>query len=269
MIICPNPHPDYPNDWMLVKQSDHDDHCGFIAAHMNSPILWQPVDKRLLTIAVAIHDTGSASWEDRSIIDPGGKPWTYWTMPADDHIQLHRNGVRVACEVHPYAGLLVSMHVVGIHRDRLHIDPAPNRWHMPEQHTPRVEEFIAEQTSLQEQLYEDVETRLGRRLPNAQLMNDFKIFEVLDIMSTQFAACGLGDREMTYVPDRVGNPFTLTLTRAGEWEFRITPFLFDGDRFDCPLMARRMPQQVFKSDDEFREAWYASDQVKLPYAFVR
>src|SRR6266536_3065369 len=122
MIICPNPHPAFPGDWMLVKQSDHDDHCGFLAAHWTSPRFWQPVSRELLTVAVAMHDTGSANWEDRPSIDHAGHPWSYWTMPPDEHIELHRRGVHLACETHPYVALLISMHVVGIHRDRLHID---------------------------------------------------------------------------------------------------------------------------------------------------
>ena len=83
MIIFPNPHPDYPNDWMLVKQSDHDDHSGYIASHMVSTQYWQPTDKRLLTIAVAMHDTGSANAEDHPLIHMEGeigRPVSFWTV---------------------------------------------------------------------------------------------------------------------------------------------------------------------------------------------
>ena len=268
MIIFPNPHPDYPNDWMLVKQSDHDDHSGYIASHMVSPQYWQPTDKRLLTIAVAMHYTGSASDEDHPLIHMEGeigRPVSFWTVSPDEHIELHRIGVRAAQRVHPYCALLISMHVVGIHRDRLHIDPSPNRWHMPEVSTPAVEAFIAEQIALQQQLRPEAEYRLGVKLSDERLMNDFKIFELIEIISTQFSACGLADREMTYVPNAVGHPMTVSLTRQGEWEFRITPFPFASQRFDCPVMARRIPKRVFTSHDDFRATWYAAPQVVLPY----
>ena len=269
MIICPNPHPDYPGDWMLVKQSDHDDHCGYIATHWISDQFWQPTDRRRLALAVAMHDVGSAQWEDHPLINAEGIPWSYWTIPPEDHIELHRQGVCVGREVHPYVGMLISMHVVGIHRDRLHIDDAPNRWHMPEHHSPQVEAFVTEQTVLQRQLLAEVEALRGAPFAPEHLMNDFKIFEVIDILSTQFAACGLADRDMRYMPDCDGGRLTLSLSRVGEWEFRVTPFPFAGTCFECPLPARRVRRRVYHDHDEFREAWYHAERVTLPYACVK
>jgi hypothetical protein len=269
MIICRNPHPAYPEDWILVKQSEHDDQCGYMAAHWQWERFWQPWNTQLLTIAVAMHDTGSACWEDYPLINDRGEPWTFWTIPADDHIELHRRGVAEAVNVHPYVGLLISMHVVGIHRDRLRIDPAPNRWHMPEIETPKVNAFIEEQRALQRELRATLAARGQGPASDAALMNDFKLFEVIDILSTQLSACGLQEREMTYVPDARGEPFTMSLQRAGEWEFRATPFPFSGDRFDCPCVGRRLPKRTFHDHDEYREAWYAAPTVILPYAYVR
>jgi hypothetical protein len=268
MIICKNPHPDYPDDWIIVKRSDHDDHAGFIAAHWPWARYWQPWDARLLTIAVAMHDTGSACWEDYPIINAEGDPWTFWTIPSDDHIDLHRRGVAEACDVHPYVGLLVSMHVVGIHRDRLHIDQQPNRWHIPEADTPKVNAFVGEQQALQRRLLDALRGR-GAALDDDALMNDYKLFEVMDILSTQLSASGLDAREMTYVPDGTGHRFTVSVRRAGEWEMRIDPFPFAGDRFDCPCIGRRVPRRVYSDDNDFRAAWYAAPVVMLPYVYVR
>ena len=217
---------------------------------------------------MALHDTGSANSEDYPFIHEQGRPVSYWTVDADEHIELHRHGVRVAQTVHPYVALLISMHVVGIHRDRLHIDTAPNRWHIPEAHTPKVNMFIAEQEALQAQLRVAAERQLGQLLPMDRLMNDFKIFEFIDILSTQFSACGLGNRAMNYMPDEHGRSFTMTLERAGEWEFKVTPFPFAGTRFECPTVGRRVPKRTFAHHDDFRAAWYAAEPVLLPYACV-
>jgi hypothetical protein len=263
MIICNHAHPDYPNHWIIVKQSDHDDHCGLIATHLNRSRLWQPWNTHLLALAAAMHDTGSAMWEDYPLINAEGKPWTYWTMPPDDHIELHKIGVAEACKVHPYVALLISMHVVGIHRDRLHIDPQPNRWHIPEVDTPKVLAFIAEQEAIQRELRLYLPT-----LSDGALMNDYKLQEVIDILSTQFSACSLGAREMAYVPDPLGQPFTLSVQQAGPWEMRMSPFLFEGDRFECPCVGRLLPKRVYADNTDFRLAWYGAPSMVLPYAFV-
>ncbi len=264
MIICNHTHPDYPDHWLIVKQSDHDDHCGLIATHLNGAHLWQPWDTRLFSLAAAMHDTGSAMWEDYPLINAAGEPWTYWTMPPDDHIELHKIGVAEARKVHPYVALLISMHVVGIHRDRLHIDLQPNRWHIPEVDTPKVLAFIAEQETLQHELRAQLPT-----LGDVSLMNDYKLQEVIDILSTQFSACGLGAREMAYVPDPLGQPFTLSVQQAGPWDMRMSAFLFEGDRFECPCVGRLLPKRVYADDTDFRLAWYAAPSRVLPYAFVR
>jgi hypothetical protein len=269
MIICKHGHPDFPNDWIIVKQSDHDDHSGFIAAHWQWERFWQPWNAQLLTIAVAMHDTGSACWEDYPLINDKGEPWTYWTMPADDHIELHKLGVREARKVHPYVALLISMHVVGIHRDRLHIDPAPNRWHMPEVETPKVNAFVEEQHAIQAELLHELRTRCGMDWSDDALMNDFKLFEVIDILSTQLSASGLADREMTYVPDAQGRPFTFSLVRGDFWEFKCDPFPFAGDRFECPCVGRRVPKRIYRDDNDFRQAWYAAPMITLPYVCTR
>ena len=269
MIICPNTHHDFPNDWILAKQSDHDDHAGYLSAQWASDEFWTPTDPRMLTLAVAMHDTGSATWEDHPPVSPQGIPWTFWTMPPEDHIELHRKGVAVAREVHPYVALLISMHTVGIHRDRMRVDTQKNRWHMPEHFSDKVNAFVSEQTELQERLIAEIEALRGKPFPREDLMNDYRIFQMLDILSTQFPCTGLQDREMEWVPDRQGQPKMIAITRAGEWEMRIAPYPFTGDRFDCPLPGRRIPKQVFKNNEEYHAAYYAAHPVTLPYALVR
>jgi hypothetical protein len=265
MIICKHSHPDYPDHWVIVKQSEHDDHCGYLSAHLDWSKLWPPHDLRKLTLSTAMHDTGSAMWEDYPLINSAGEPWTYWTMPPDNHIELHKIGVTEARKaLGPYGALLISMHVVGIHRDRLHIDPQPNRWHIPEVDTPKVLAFIAEQEAIQRELRAQIPA-----LGDDALMNDFKLNEVIDILSTQLSACGFAEREMVYVPGPDGQPFSLSVTPAGPWEMRMDPFLFAGDRFECACAGRCVPKRVYRDDDDFREAWYAAPRVTLPYAFVR
>ena len=268
MIVCTTPHPAYPNHWMLLRQSDHDDHCGRLMAHWDTARFWRPTDKRLLTIAVALHDTGFGSWEDHATLNSDGKPWTYETIPPDDHLELHRQSVQVAANVHPYVGLMVSMHTVGIHCDRLHIDDEPSRWHIREDVTSGVEKFIEEQKALQKKLLADAAWQLGRALPEARVMNDFRVFECIDIISVWMAENMPDGRNMVFVPDCAGRPVTVRIQRANEWEFKLSPFPFEGDRLDCPMVARLMPQRTYENWHEFHEAWYASKVVTLPYACI-
>jgi hypothetical protein len=111
--------------------------------------------------------------------------------------------------------------------------------------------------------------RKGVAVAREDLMNDFRIFEMLDILSTQFPCTGLGDREMEWVPDRNGKPTMIAITRAGEWEMKIDPYPFTGDRFECPLPGRRIPKQIFCNNEEYHAAYYAAHLTTLPYRLVR
>ena len=77
------------------------------------------------------------------------------------------------------------------------------------------------------------------------------------------------DFKMEWAPDRQGKPKMIAITRAGEWEMKIDPYPFTGDRFDCPLPGRRIPKQLFRNNEEYHAAYYAAHPVTLPYALVR
>ncbi len=127
MILFPNQHPQFPDDWLLVKQTDHDesplrphrcrlDFRGILATVEPKSLQHRAgaARRRLPT------RRGSAS------PDAGRRPFDFIHLPLDVHIErADRESVRAACAVSAYAGLLVSMHTVGIHRDRLHIDADP------------------------------------------------------------------------------------------------------------------------------------------------
>jgi hypothetical protein len=44
MILCPGAHPDFPDHWILVKQSEHDDQCGYLLSHMTSELYYSSSD---------------------------------------------------------------------------------------------------------------------------------------------------------------------------------------------------------------------------------
>ena len=269
MILFPNQHPQFPDDWLLVKQTDHDDHCGRIAAGWTSEAFWQRWNQSHFSIALGLHDAGSRRVEEAPLLTPEGIPCDFIHLPLDVHIELHRESVRAACAVSAYAGLLVSMHTVGIHRDRLHIDADTTANHLSEDFTPEVNVFVEEQRVLQSQLRDSLRHSGGSPLSNEHLWNDFKLLEVIDCISIRFIGLGLADRTFSYVPDRSGRQSELALARVGEWEYRVSPFPFKGNRFECPVVARRLAKHKYLNPLEYHEAWCRANLVTLPFACVR
>jgi hypothetical protein len=131
-----------------------------------------------------------------------------------------------------------------------------------------VDAFVAEQTARQKDLLAQSEAQLGRSMPPERVMNDFRVFEFIDTLSVWIAENMRVGRDVVYVPDHAGKRVTVTIQRAGDWEFRLAPFPFQGDRLECPIVARLLSQHVYENWHEFHEAWYASKLVVLPYACV-
>ncbi|HMJ02895.1 MAG TPA: DUF3891 family protein, partial [Conexibacter sp.] len=113
--------------WQIVLQTDHADLSGQLAAAWGGPGFARPEPYDSVVRAAARHDDGWAVWERRPRLTADGAPQSFFTVPAAVHLAFYRAGVEVVQEEDPYAGLLVSMHMSGLYRERYGVMPTPPR----------------------------------------------------------------------------------------------------------------------------------------------
>ncbi len=131
---------DAGSSWQIVYQTDHADLSADFAR------AWADTGPRheSLILGTERHDDGWAVWEQAPTIDAGGRPVTFIDVPIPIHIAFYRAAIAAATEDDPYAGMLVSMHGVGIYKQRFGTDPTLKESHEPDVQAV-VEAFVVEQ----------------------------------------------------------------------------------------------------------------------------
>ena len=131
---------DAGDSWQLVLQTDHADLSADFAR------AWADTGPRheSLIVGTERHDDGWSVWEQAPTIDAAGRPVTFIDVPIPIHVAFYRAAIAAVTEDDPYAGMLVSMHGVGIYKQRFGTDPTLKESHEPEVQAV-VEAFVAEQ----------------------------------------------------------------------------------------------------------------------------
>jgi hypothetical protein len=131
---------DAGDSWQIVYQTDHADLSADFAR------AWADTGPRheSLIVGTERHDDGWAVWEQAPTIDGAGRPVTFIDVPIPIHVAFYRAAIAAVTEDDLYAGLLVSMHGVGIYKQRFGTDPMLKASHEPEVQAV-VEAFVAEQ----------------------------------------------------------------------------------------------------------------------------
>jgi Protein of unknown function (DUF3891) len=131
---------DAGDSWQIVYQTDHADLSADFAR------AWADVGPRheSLVLGTERHDDGWAVWEQAPKIDGEGRPVTFVDVPIPIHVAFYRAAIAAVTDDDPYAGMLVSMHGVGIYKQRFGTDPTLKASHEPEVQAV-VEAFVAEQ----------------------------------------------------------------------------------------------------------------------------
>jgi hypothetical protein len=131
---------DAGDSWQLVYQTDHADLSAEFAR------AWADTGPRheSLIVGTERHDDGWSVWEQAPTIDGEGRPVTFIDVPIPIHVAFYRAAIAAVTEDDPYAGMLVSMHGVGIYKQRFGTDPTLKESHEPEVQAV-VEAFVVEQ----------------------------------------------------------------------------------------------------------------------------
>ncbi len=235
--------------WQIVLQTDHAELSGQLAAAWGGPGFARPEPFDSVVRAAARHDDGWAAWERRPRLGGDRIPQSFFTVPAAVHLAFYRAGVEVVQDEDAYAGLLVSMHMSGLYRERYGVMPTPPRQHDDETRA-LVDAFVAQE--------EDRQAALRRVLDcdEAQRWTNYALLQVFDVVSLYF---GLADVEVGApgacegVPVADGaDPVRIAIEPLGPWRVRFDPYPFVESTTALTLRRRLVPKRSWADDDAFR-----------------
>jgi hypothetical protein len=249
--------------WQIVLQTDHADLSAQLAAAWGGPAFARPKPYEPLLRAARRHDDGWATWEQQPRLGEDGAPQSFVTVPAPIHLAFYRAGVECVADEDAAAGLLVSMHMSGLYRQRYDVMPSPVR-ELDEDVRDLVDAFVEQE--------EDRQVALRRMLDvdEAWRWTSYALLQVFDVVSLYF---GLANVESGVagacegVPTADGeDPVRIAIEPLGPWRVRFDPYPFVEDQIPLTLRRRLVPKpkRGWPDDDAFR-----ADLAATPFETVR
>ncbi|MBS1868254.1 MAG: DUF3891 family protein [Actinobacteria bacterium] len=247
--------------WQIVLQTDHAELAAQLAEAWGGPGFARPQPYAPLVHAARRHDDGWATWEQQPRLDADGAPQSFLTVPAPVHLAFYRAGVEVVAEEDPAAGLLVSMHMSGLYRQRYGAMPSPPRT-IPDDERDIVDAFVQQE--------EDRQVALRRMLDADETWRwtSYALLQVFDVVSLYF---GLADVEVGApgacegVPTGDGgDPLRIAISPLGPWRVRFDPYPFVEDTTALTLRRRLVRKRAWPDHDAFR-----ADLAATPFETVR
>src|SRR5450432_2337374 len=115
MILQPQSDP-----MIVIRQTDHAYLTGFFARELGNDEFPRPEPFDSFCLAAAEHDNGWQEWELAPSVDPKSfLPYTFMSVPTDEHVALYHRGIERIVKADMYAGLMVAGHCTGLY-DRTH-----------------------------------------------------------------------------------------------------------------------------------------------------
>jgi uncharacterized protein DUF3891 len=242
---------------LLVRQVDHQDQCGLMADAWGNADFARPDPFGPLATAAAVHDEGWRAWEEAPRVGEDGAPVDFPHIDRPTHVALYREGIEGAIACDPRAGLIVSMHGLGLYEGRLGLDegPATPRRARP----PAVQAFLAEQDTVQGELRERIGA--GTEL-DAWAWAGYRLLQTWDVMSlhlTWRAQAAGRETTLPQVPRAAGDPgVTLTLRPVDALAATCDPWPFGADEVALPVAARVVEDRPYTSDADLQGALRAA-----------
>lgn len=265
---------------MLVLQIDHSRVAGLLAAHWGNKTFSQPRPYASVVLAAQEHDNGWWEWEMKpSTLNDQGYPLDYHDGSlkylGQLRLDFYKDGADRVVQRDPYAGLLVSMHGVGL------MNAGYGKLAYPPDRSadPRVQEYIHHQEALRVQLLD----RLHRSEEHCEFSTEEQVWKnyELIVVFDQFAQflCNRYPLNSTArrhgptdtlndVPVPVGpgkNDVKLKVDVLDEKRAIVRPYPFDVDPLEVSFPARLVQRRHYRNQDDFLQDFYKAERVMVTY----
>jgi len=258
------------NDPMLViRQTDHAILSGFFAREWGNDSFPRPEPFPSFCLAAAEHDNGWQEWEMAPGVDPKSfAPYTFMSVPTDEHVALYQRGIDRVVKTDLYAGLLVASHCMALYDRAKATMPGYSAKYVKAQEQHHANDFVQRLRLQQLRLKVDL-----RSDPATKAFTDEKLITaniqrlaVLDRLSLYFCLGADHDTTIEGVPmDDNGEEADWELRSAGGNEFTLDPYPFRREPLEFALLARRIPRRRYMDDVDLQTVLSAAPFFQLKF----
>ncbi|MGB7728327.1 MAG: DUF3891 family protein [Candidatus Acidiferrum sp.] len=241
---------------LAIRQTDHAFLSGFFAREFGNDYFMRPEPFSSFCLAAAEHDNGWQEWELAPGVDPRTfVPYSFMTVPTEEHIALYQRGIDRILKVDLYAGLLVVSHCMGLYdRSRATMPGYSSKYvKSQEQHVANdfVQRLRLQQLRLKVDLRNDPVTKpfTDEKLIKANVQR----LDALDRLSLYFCLGAGEDASIEGVPiNDDGKEVDWEIRPTGQGQFTIHPYPFRRDPLQFAILARRIPKRRYTDDADFQ-----------------
>ncbi len=242
---------------ILIRQTDHAVLSGYFARELGNEKFARSEPEESVRLAATEHDNGWNEWELQPHIDPVTfLPFTFMSLPTQQHMDLYQRGIERVVKVDRYAGLLVSMHCAGLYDKTRATMPGFSAKYVKSQEAPLVTDFV--QRLRLQQLRLKVDLRADPATNNFAdekwLQANALRLEALDRLSLYFCLGPMEAATIDAVPSNYnGGEVDWDLQPEGNNAATLEPYPFRRDPLEISILARRIPKRRYADDLELQK----------------
>jgi Protein of unknown function (DUF3891) len=254
---------------VIIRQTDHAVLSGHFARELGNEVFMQPEPMESFRLAAMEHDNGWDEWELLPGIDPVTfLPYSFMSIPTEEHIELYRRGIERVVKADRYAGLLVSMHCLALYDRTRATMPGFSAKYVKSQDSTMVTDFL--QTLRLQQLRLKVDLRADPLTKNFTdekwLQANAQRLEALDRLSLYFCMGPLEGATIDAVPaDYQGTEVDWDLQPEGGNAATLEPYPFRRDPLEISILARRIPKRRYADDGDLQKALSQASYFALKF----
>lgn len=237
---------------VVIRQTDHAILSGFFAREWGNDLFTRPEPSGSFRLAAAEHDNGWSEWELQPRIDRATfSPYTFMSIPTDEHIALYQRGLERLIKADHYAGLLVSMHCASLYDRSRATLPGFSAKYVKSTESDLVNEFIQRLRLQQLRLKVDLRANPATKdfTEDKVLQANSQRFEALDRLSLYFCLAPLADSTIDCVPaDDHGSETDWDIRAQSADTVTLSPYPFRREPLQFGILARGIPKRHYADD---------------------
>ena len=269
--------------YRMITQNDHGDLAGQFAAHWGNEEFAPLNPYHSMVLAAEAHDNGWWDWDVYPSVDEQGVPLPFTRTPREIRSGFYGRGIDNVIGRDLYAGLMVSMHGVGLPQKRYGTMPT-----MADRQDEFSQRFIAEREPTHKLLIEKIRKseQYAGMDSQEQIWFNYLMMQVFDRLSLFFCA----NFDITTVPATgahtagkgyYGPSVKPTPVRPGQDDTEINlravdpktvvvdPYPFDQSPLRVSVRGKLIPHIAYKSQEEFREVYAKAQREQFEFTLRR
>ncbi len=242
--------------------ADHTVVAGQLARAFGNERFAPPEPRDVMESVISNHDAGWADLDARVLHDPEtGLPYHLVDTPLDEMVHTSSKSADANERVHPYAGIISSMHSYGLYHGRYGLSDRLLIEVLPEELLPFVTEMLDGELERQERLRKELaaDPATASWVTEDALFGNYKLLQFFDAFAIYLQCSSPGTRGTTdflHVPQRDGDDVAITATELDAGTVSVDPWPFGTEKVTVATKGRSM--RPVDSETDLVEAFTAA-----------